>query len=291
MPLENGPVSIFEDGHFVGETMLSRCTSNEEQYLPYGVELKIGMKYQTTEKKLPAHQVKSIGTSIYFYKYKLSTTVYTINNRGFADMELYIEHPRKNANAHLHDTPPPLGISTTNFYRFLIKSRAQKLEKFVVIERDQDIEVHPLSTITEKQIRVWKEQQLLTEDIYQKCTKIVEINKEVADLKAKATFKTQHTTRLTSEQEHVFRVLTGLSRFNNDATSGNKTTSAISGVSESPAFKETQKYFTTIKLDIDNSIGTVGQQQIEIQKQITALATQLETQLTSMGNHEYKVPV
>jgi len=251
--------------------MLPRTTGNEEHYLPFAVDLKISVKVILDQKKTPVYRTTNTDNTIYFYRWEIFTTVYTLNNKSNKDCEVFIEHPRV-SNRELHETPRP-HEKLDHFYRFLIKSNSNKIEKFVVREKKADYETVQFSSLEGKVVDNWYKQGIIPTDFYERCKKIVEIKSEIEKLNQQSTLHAEHANRLSDEQNRILRILSALSPFK--AT--DKPLSAVhKAVGESSEFKDGLQYFTNMKLQVDNSASSFSKQKFEIEELLKKLNEQIK---------------
>lgn len=105
--IENGVVSVTEDGNFVGESIIVNLRPGEEHYITYAVENAISVQREVTTKTLPAHTAtvvkkQKLNPSLFdtpwvevtVYNKRRTRTVYTFVNASERTMPfIQINHP------------------------------------------------------------------------------------------------------------------------------------------------------------------------------------------------------
>lgn len=97
---ESGPAAVYDGTHLVGETMLKRCLRNNEQFLPYSVNLQCKADRKTST--ISHQQVVAVETrrkNFFAYRSLDFTTFYEFRNNSDEEVDLFVLHPtRKNTD-------------------------------------------------------------------------------------------------------------------------------------------------------------------------------------------------
>jgi hypothetical protein len=110
--IENGVVSVTEDGNFVGESIIVNLRPGEEHYITYAVENAISVQREVTAKTLPAHAAtvtkkQKVNPSLFdtpwvevtVFNKRRTRTVYTFVNASERTMPfIQINHPLVDKN-------------------------------------------------------------------------------------------------------------------------------------------------------------------------------------------------
>jgi hypothetical protein len=115
-PLTQGPITVYEDGSYAGDTRILDLQPDEERLLSYAMDLGMEVKAQTHTTPSPTMNFK-IGADALTARYKLrETKTYTVKNRSQSPRTLIIEHPIR-GDWSLIDPKQP-AERTREVYRF-----------------------------------------------------------------------------------------------------------------------------------------------------------------------------
>lgn len=130
--LERGPVTVVEDGKYIGEAILPYTPIKEEIIVPYAVEL--GIKVRQKEEQHT--ELKGIGiknTNLLFVEWDVKVKEYQLINDTAEPQIVLVEHPRI-PSYELHDSPKPKE-RTPQHHRFEIQIPAHNERTLKVQER------------------------------------------------------------------------------------------------------------------------------------------------------------
>jgi hypothetical protein len=131
MVLERGPVTVVDEGTYVGEAILPYTVPLGENHIAYSVDMGVNV----TEDYWTENEFKSVwikDSYLYREEYETKTTEYSIENKNKNEVDLVLEHP-KNSAYELIKTQKPTE-ETENFYRWKSKIKSKKQTKFKVLE-------------------------------------------------------------------------------------------------------------------------------------------------------------
>jgi hypothetical protein len=142
-PLTQGPITVFDDGSYGGDTRILDIQPNEQRLLSYALDQSTEVK--TTVKTHPAPDMTlNIGGNNLTATYTLrQTKTYTVKNRGTKDRTLIIEHPIR-GEWKLVDAKSPKE-RTRDVYRFQIEVKAGQVVNHEVIEDQTRVDAFALS--------------------------------------------------------------------------------------------------------------------------------------------------
>ncbi len=143
-PLTQGPITVYEDGSYAGDTRILDLQPDEERLLSYALDQ--GTEVKTEVKSSPSPQMTfKIGTSNLSARYKLrETKTYIAKNRSPHERTLIIEHPIK-ADWKLINPMKP-AEKTRDMYRFQVAVPSGKTVKFEVVEEQARVDNFVLIT-------------------------------------------------------------------------------------------------------------------------------------------------
>lgn len=132
LTLERGPVTVIEDGEYVGEAVVPFTKADNEVYLPYAVEL--GVK--VTERMQTRREMAGLnlqGRYMAVNEYQVEAATYAIENTTSRDLTVTLEAPIR-AGYELFDMPDP-DVKTASDYRWRVDIPAHSLVEFERGER------------------------------------------------------------------------------------------------------------------------------------------------------------
>ncbi len=131
-PLTQGPITVYEDGSYAGDTRTLDLQPNEERLLSYAIDQ--GTEVKTTLKTNPAPEMTfNIGGNNLTAAYTMrQTKTYTVKNRSTHDRTVLIEHAIRN-DWKLVDPKKPTDQSR-DVYRFQIEVKVGQTVSQDVIE-------------------------------------------------------------------------------------------------------------------------------------------------------------
>ncbi|MCP4697870.1 MAG: hypothetical protein GY862_13610 [Gammaproteobacteria bacterium] len=153
LTLENGPLTVFEDEAYAGEAMLNILKPDEEQLVPFSVELGCVISVDPGSKREPVHQTAILHGFMHLYSYDIETKTYIIKNKTARKLDLFLEH-RFNPGWKLADTLAPIE-RTENFYRFRFDVDARQTKRFTVIERISRTNKYALEETSRETLKLW----------------------------------------------------------------------------------------------------------------------------------------
>jgi hypothetical protein len=131
-PLTQGPITVYENSTYAGDTRILDLQPNEERYLSYALDQ--GTEVKSESKAVPSSQMNfKIGEAHLTARFKVrQTRTYTIKNRSTKDRTLIIEHPIR-SDWKLIEPEKPLE-KTRDLYRFTTLVAAGKTVTYDVVE-------------------------------------------------------------------------------------------------------------------------------------------------------------
>lgn len=146
LTLEGGPVTVLEDGRYVGEAMLDTMKAGEERLVPYSVDLGVVVTRQVEQGTGEACELLIGGGVLELRRYRVRRTAYVFDNRNPRPLAVYLDH-RFEPGAELVDTPEP-AERTESFLRFRVELEDRRSRRFVVSERALVAERHEVRRLT-----------------------------------------------------------------------------------------------------------------------------------------------
>jgi hypothetical protein len=142
-PLTQGPITVYDDGTYAGDTRVLDLQPNESRLISYALDQGTEIQAKTGHTRSPDIIAKISGNSLDNpYQFR-ETKTYFIKNRSKHDRLVVIEHPVRDGWSLVATTPVE---RARDLYRFQVKAPAGKLATFQVVEEQPRLEHVALTT-------------------------------------------------------------------------------------------------------------------------------------------------
>ena len=133
-PLNQGPITVYEENSYSGDTRILDLNAGEERLLSYALDQAVEVK--TNVKAAPSPDMHfAIGTGNLTAHYKMrETRTYTIKNRAKKDRTMILEHAIRGGWTLVD--PKKATETTRDLYRFQVTVPADKTVTFDVVEEE-----------------------------------------------------------------------------------------------------------------------------------------------------------
>ncbi|MFM8273957.1 MAG: hypothetical protein ACKODX_16720, partial [Gemmata sp.] len=154
LTLEGGPVTVLEQGSYVGEAMLDTLKPTEKRLVGYAVELAVRVLDNIDTRSDRVTRVTIRHGTLQTHCAYVQKTTYTFTSKAPTEQVLYLDHPRDNSTWKLFDTAKP-HETTENFWRFRLALAPNTATKFVVEQQRPIQQSFGLNDLTDKQLAGW----------------------------------------------------------------------------------------------------------------------------------------
>jgi len=143
-PLTQGPITVYENSTYAGETRILDLQPNEERFLSYALDQ--GTEVKSDIKSTPSPEMNfKIGETQLTARYKLrQTKTYTIKNRSTHNRTVVLEHPIRTGWTLIDPKKP--SEKTRDHYRFTVEVASGKTVTFDVAEDQARLDTFGLTT-------------------------------------------------------------------------------------------------------------------------------------------------
>jgi hypothetical protein len=154
LTLEGGPVTVLEQGTYVGEAMLDTMKPRETRLVGYAVELAVRVS-DTREQS--SHRVTRIvvqgGTLVATASVVMQTT-YLFASKAEKSQRAYVDHPRPGGDWQLVE-PTATHEITENFWRLKLDIAANQTTRLVVRAEQNQSTTYGLFDAHDNQLQAW----------------------------------------------------------------------------------------------------------------------------------------
>ena len=207
LALERGPVTVLEDGEYVGEAVLPFTPMGKEIVVPYAVELGVRIT-ETPAMRDEIHALRIQAGYLVVENWNILTHAYQINNTTSQPQTILIEHPRR-AEFELFDSTKSKE-ATPEFYRFEVQAPAQgeftqEIKERRLIYRREEIRSQSLENLSR-----FLQQGLLEQKVFEKVADLLRLWEKLAKHDQELAEIDQRREKIFKEQQQIQGNMTAL---------------------------------------------------------------------------------
>jgi len=182
LTLERGPVTVLDDGEYVGEAVLPFTAVGGEIVVPYSVELSANV-YESNGSERKIYRLSVKGAYLHIEDWDVRWREYRVSNKSADAMTVLIEHPRA-VHYDLFDTPQPKERTDTQF-RFEVEVPAWGETTLKVQERRLVSRSEELRKQSHRTLQHYLKQGLMDRRVYDQVVKLLMLYDTIADYESK----------------------------------------------------------------------------------------------------------
>jgi len=202
LTLEGGPVTVLDEGSYVGEAMLDTMKPTEQRLIGYAVELAVRVTDSIKSHNEDVLRV-TINRGVMKTHYStIDTTTYTFANKADRDAIVYLDHPRPDRETKLIDTPQPHEI-TENYWRFKFVLAKNSTAKYPVKTQRAIWSSISLASIDEKTLNLWVAQKYIDKPTQKVLAEVVKLRGEMANIERQIDRLTKEREQIHTEQKRI----------------------------------------------------------------------------------------
>lgn len=208
LTLERGPVTVLEEGEYVGEAILPFTVDKAEAVISYAVELGVQIKEEhQTESQLHSLNVK--GGYLYQNLYDIRKTLYRIDNRTAQAKTILIERERNHHYVPFETVEP--AEATLDTLRYKIESAPGRLTEFKVQERYLRSKREEVRNLSYQGLQKYFENKFLDRQTYEELKTLLDAWAEVSRLEQRIAEQERRRSQIYKTQEQVQKNMAALS--------------------------------------------------------------------------------
>jgi hypothetical protein len=259
LTLERGPVTVLENGEYVGEAVLPFTSDQAEAVISYAVELGVHIKEElTTESHLHGLQVKD--GYLLQQVYDIRRTRYRVDNRTPQAKTILIERviaPRYT----VFDTPEP-AEKTLDTLRYTVEAPASKLTEFVTQERYLRAQREELRQQSYQGLQKYFESKFLDKRTYEGLKALLDVWAEIDRLESSVAEQEKQREKIYKTQEQVQKNMAALAKEGEEGRLRGRYVKQLT---------QTEEELTEVERRVAQIRAEVGQKQAKINQMIAAL--------------------
>lgn len=259
LTLERGPLTVIENGEYVGEAVLPFTAADSEGVAPYAVELGVRIQEQNAS-SFETRALEIQGLYLQFEEWNIRWHTYQLRNSTGKALTVLIEHPRT-ANYELFDTPAPKE-HTGDMLRFEVNAPAHGEITLKVHERRLIRRREELRKQSYEGLRQYLSRGLLDQQTLDKAAKILMLWDTISDYETKIAEVEQERQRVYQGQQQLRENLQALSQTGKEG-----------------ALRA--RYVEQLEAS-DGQLRTLAQREAEFKANIEKVKQEIETRLKSL---------
>jgi len=178
LTLERGPVTVLDDGEYVGEAVLPFTAVGGEVVVPYAVELGVKVN-ESSGSSREIYRLFIKGSYLHFEEWDVRWHEYRLSNQTANAVAVLVEHPRS-PQYELFDTPSP-DEHTDTYLRFEVQTppwgeAVLKVQERRLVSRYEEVQKQSHQTLQR-----YLKQGLLDRKVYDQISKLLMLYDTIAD--------------------------------------------------------------------------------------------------------------
>lgn len=200
--LMGGPITVFEDGVYAGDAMITDLPPADKRLIAYAVDLAV--RVDPKSESAPAGQqvaLKIVNGVLHMSRKLHQETVYTIKNTADEGRTVVVEHPIRKGWELIE--PDEADERTSELYRFDVEVEAGAEKTFKVVQERQLSETAALTRAEPDQIEMWISDVKLSDAMVDALQKIKQLQANIADLQTEVRNTSDQLEWIEKEQARI----------------------------------------------------------------------------------------
>jgi hypothetical protein len=178
LTLERGPVTVVEDGEYVGEALIAFTPAGGEINVPYAVELGVEVR-ERDDSRRELRGVRLEGAYLHVEEWHVVSRTYRLHNKTEEPVTILVEYPLP-AGYDLFDTPPPTE-EAGDHRRFRVEVAARATEALDIQARKLMWHQEEINRQSYEGLRKYLRRGLMDRDAYEKAAALLRLWEQIAD--------------------------------------------------------------------------------------------------------------
>lgn len=261
LTLERGPITVLENGEYVGEAVLPFTANQAEAVVSYAVELGVHIKEETSsEQQLHGLEIKE--RYLIQQMYDIRRTRYRVDNRTPQAKTVLLERPI-NHHYTVFDTPEP-AEKTLDTRRYKVEAEPGQITEFTVQERMLRARREELRALSYQGLQKYFEDKFLDRQAYQQLKALLDIWAEIAQLESAMAQQEKRRAEIYKLQEQIQKNMAALSASGEEGRLRGRYVKQLA---------ESEEQLAEIERTIARIQAQVVQKQAQIEEMIAAVGT------------------
>jgi len=200
--LQGGPITVYSDGIYGGDALVSNVSPGEARLIAYAVDLDLVSRLESAPEEEEITAIRATGGALQVTKRDTRTQNYIFRNKSKQDKIAYLQQPNED-EWKLID-PKQLYEKSNDGLRFRVSVPTGKTVKYAIKWEKPEVEVVALRDLNPAQIGFYTVQTRLSPELKAQLLQIIALKKKANDL-AYQRAASQQTLRAISEGQTRIR--------------------------------------------------------------------------------------
>jgi hypothetical protein len=201
LTLDSGTFNIIDNDTFAGEGLIDSLKPEERRLLSYAVDQSVRVEHTGRLENRPVTRVQIIHGVMIQTQEQRDHQLYTIRNTDSEARQVVIEHPVRQGWKLPADLKPE--ESSASFYRFRLNAKPNETTTLKVDEVKPIETRYALSNITDAQVALWTNENLIKPETLQALQKIIQQKNEIVGLEREIATRKAQISSIDQDQQRL----------------------------------------------------------------------------------------
>lgn len=201
LTLEGGPLTVFEEETYAGESIIERLKPGESRFFSYAADLGMTINVDDKEGDEKVYKVLVANGLLIRRQKQIDTKTYTIANKDPKPKIVIIEHPLRN-EWRLLKPQKPYEI-TASYQRFRVEVPAKATIKFPVEEEYLSQIDYSISNLTSDLLETFVSAKQIDSVTATNLKKVLELKQQLTELEIKRQLQERERSEIFSDQSRL----------------------------------------------------------------------------------------
>jgi hypothetical protein len=201
LTLDSGTFNIIDNNAFAGEGLIDPLKPQERRLLSYAVDQGVRVEHTNRLENRPVTHIQITHGVMIQKQEQRDHQVYTIRNSNSEARDVVIEHPVRQGWKLPADLKPE--ETSASFYRFRIAAKPNETATLKVDEVKPLETRYALSNLTDAQVVVWSNENLIKPATLQALQKIIQQKNEIAGLEREIQTRKAQIGSIDQDQQRL----------------------------------------------------------------------------------------
>ncbi|HEV2961552.1 MAG TPA: DUF4139 domain-containing protein [Candidatus Angelobacter sp.] len=201
LTLDSGTFNIIDNNTFAGEGLIDPLKPEERRLLSYAVDQGVRVEHTDRLENRPVTRVQITHGVMIQRQEQRDHQLYTIRNTDSEPREVVIEHPVRQGWKLPADLKPE--ETSASFYRFRVAAKPNETATLKIDEVKPLETRYALSNITDAQVKVWSNENLMKPETLQALQRIIQQKSEIAGLEREIEVRKGQINSIDQDQQRL----------------------------------------------------------------------------------------
>jgi hypothetical protein len=201
LTLDSGTFNIIDNNTFAGEGLIDPLKPEERRLLSYAVDQGVRVEHTDRLENRPVTRVQITHGVMIQRQEQRDHQLYTIRNTDSEPRDVVIEHPVRQGWKLPADLKPE--ETSASFYRFRVAAKPNETATLKIDEVKPLETRYALSNITDAQVKVWSNENLMKPETLQALQRIIQQKSEIAGLEREIEARKGQINSIDQDQQRL----------------------------------------------------------------------------------------